>query len=266
MRRVSCWIAISVLSACGPSSGGTASESEAGEASESGGGGEGATSAGTSTTATTTDTSDATSNGDGDTSNGDGDTGDGDTGDGTCSGYGNEYGPVIDVTITNARNEPMYLDVDGCNMALRTSVLDADTGTRVGTLTDCWTCEGALNGGCVCPGPPCFTAVAIRLEPGASYETAVAGTEFIERELSSECADTDFCGTTCAYATVLGDGSYEVEIAAGSQVTCTGPSCDCVPGPEGWCWIESDGTINALADYGGTFEMPMPGAVTIDIL
>ncbi len=184
---------------------------------------------------------------------------------GACDGFANAYGPSVPVTITNTSDAPVYLQVDGCNMTVSIGVVDAATQTPIGTLHECWTCQTALASSCVCPGPPCFISAGLRLDPGATYETAAGATAYHERQIPLECPISPDCGLSCLQAAPLPEGEYAVRVLASDQVSCDGAVCDCTPGPEGWCWIEADGMLQAATDYAGPFSIPDPAPVAISV-
>lgn len=203
---------------------GTTEQTTAGETTQ--------TSETTSTSDPTSSTSETSSSSDPSTSSGE-----------DCSGFYDEQniGPAVEVAVLNTRQEPMYVQVlSECDMQVFELLgPDADIPTPW-QLTDCWTCEGGINGNCVCPGEPCFYTSFLRLEPGASYRGAWFGAVYQAHDLPPECVN-GMCGSTCSQRVQASAGNYTFRVRAGAQVSGCDGSCDCLPNGEGWCFVEGGG-------------------------
>jgi hypothetical protein len=246
---------------CGPGSATTGNEASSSASDSGDSGGESASSASSSS-----DSSSAsdTSGGDGDGTGSTGSTSSTGDGDGTCDGFDDDYGPAIPVSIRNGTGMAIHLQADPCNMTVPLAIQDA-MGQGVGGLSECWTCAGAIAGGCVCPGPPCFISPGVYLEADAVYETSIGATRWTGRDLPVECA-SDLCGTPCQQPSPLEAGTYDVVVTWAPNVTCTSGSCTCTPDPvTGHCFVDGDGELVFPVTASGSFMRPDDQPVQIVI-
>ncbi len=252
MRYVRRWPSIllsTVLAACTGDDTGGGSGAGTGGSGASGGGSASATSTtGTSTTAGTSVTAGSSGTG------------------GACDGFGDAFGPTVPVTVTNGTNAPIYLAVDPCDTSVERSVVDGATDEVVPELTDCATCENAVQGSCECPGPPCFLAAGLRLDPGASVSFDVSATTFDTLPVPDACPGAMLCGNMCQQASPLSDGTYLVRVQAATAVDCGGQQpCDCMPDQTGTCLVDMEGGLVDPTSYDGAFDVPNPAPVAIMI-
>lgn len=176
-------------------------------------------------------------------------------------------GPAVIVTIRNDRDVPIYLqhaDGDGCVELLPFGVLpDIKMTLRGGEWCDDPACGPALPSSCGCD-PGCGIATEVlRLEPGATYVSSWSGHTY-------EYASLAGCGADCGcWATMQAPPRrYSIAVLVSDAVgvdigMCD--TCDCDPGPEGWCVIQGlqsgmQWTVEASLDYPGqvAVEIPIP--------
>ena len=182
---------------------------------------------------------------------------------GVCDGFEDAYGPEVMVKITNTSDAPVYLAVDMCDTSVARDLYDAATDMVVPAFTDCATCETAVQGSCECPGPPCFLAAGMRIDPASSLDLTVGATRYDTLEIPAQCVGSDLCGPTCQQAAPLSDGAYFVRVQAAKAVDCNGQPCDCTPDQTGTCLVEFEGGLVNPMNYDGAFTMPNPGSVEI---
>lgn len=161
---------------------------------------------------------------------------------------------VIEVVLQNERDEAIYVDPHqggdpSCDAVYPFALATADTFEDFPEKELVRGCRNACSdtGSCEEPSCPAICAVnpLIRIEPGAHYTVEWTAVTYRETRLPSSCADCDGVEEPvldCVQRESLEPGSmYTFTAAAGTTLSpdCPAQDCDCEPGPDGWCLIES---------------------------
>ena len=182
---------------------------------------------------------------------------------GVCDGFADALGPSVPVQVTNTSDAPVYVGADPCESKLAWSFVDAANDEVIPGLTECVTCESAVQGLCGCPPPNCSPTAALRLDPGASVEFDVRVVRYVTRDIPEQCPGNMPGGPTCEQAELFSEGTYSVRVRAATAVECGGQPCDCSPDQTGTCWVEMEGNLVDPAAYDGMFDVPDPGIVDV---
>lgn len=221
-----CALALSLLAAaCTPGTGGSETE----QGSDTG-------SATVASTDTTAGTDTATSTTVGPTTSPTDDTGE------LCVGF-EDAAPESSVmaSIQNNLDVAVFVEVKGqCDARVLELYgpddLDAPTPWLLG---DCWTCSGAMDGSCVCPGAPCQLTSFLKIFPGASYGSLWSGAVYQDATLPEGCVDAA-CPAECRQRLTADAGSYAFRVTAGASASGCAGDCDCEDFGEGWCFVEGE--------------------------
>ncbi len=163
---------------------------------------------------------------------------------GVCDPIPNEFGPPLEVTLTNASTSALYIELaDECNQRVLGGLeSDAMYASR---NPDCWSCETMFETGCLCPpepGPPCFSSAGLKLAPGASYTETLSTSHWLAHPVDPACVGEQ-CGEQCHAAAPLPPDAYRISATVSTDASCEFFDCDCITGAQGWCFIEGPGAL-----------------------
>ncbi len=169
-----------------------------------------------------------------------------------CGEFSNEdlIGPQVEVVITNPGTEPIYLtDAEDCGSAPLFD-LSRDGTPLSWHLGECsFTCQGLVEGLCVCPGA-CAIDSVLRIDPNGSYVTEWGGQYLEAAELTGACANE--CGTSCNIRRQSEDGTYTFTVEAGTDFICSDGPCtdECWQRGDGWCRMhgQTAGTTRSASE------------------
>ncbi len=136
-------------------------------------------------------------------------------------------GPDVEVNVTNASEEVVYLELQFACVSSYLRLEDA-TGESLEWRTDGWlpSCEELAGGSPICGGPGCI-ASAIRLEPGAVYAETWPGYVFELQTLGDAClvGVSEDCGNTCYIRRNPPGGTYRLSLRYASEADCGEQDC-----------------------------------------
>jgi hypothetical protein len=207
-----------------------------------------------SSTSTSTSTSTPTT-----TSTTPGDDGEGSTGAEQCDALLGHDGTEIVMSVRNARDTPIYLDMNGCGPVISLSGPDADAPTPW-QFPDCDmpSCDSLVSGDCsvACGGGggACQPEI-VRLFPGGVHSHDWSGSVWAEVTAPAECTAPD-CAPDCYQRVPALAGAYTMAARVYDECPLEDQAgCDCEP-IEGQCTLVADNITVMPTEASATFEYP----------
>ncbi|MCB9567440.1 MAG: hypothetical protein H6710_09575 [Myxococcales bacterium] len=187
-------------------------------------------------------------------------------------------GEALSVRIRNDGAEPLFLEIgrpagDGYFNTRPFELFEVASATLLdlgGVCSASFSCEELIDGNPICgacdPGPP-FEPRPIKIAAGATYSPpAWDGRAWTDATIPGACVDPACAmfpdGGACQRQVEI-SGELKVSARAGRSIACASGTCECEPGPEGWCMVDGQGTIDASAVEA---EITYPGTQTVDLV
>lgn len=178
-----------------------------------------------------------------------------------------ELGPAVKLTVINKTDGPVWVPSASCGGAPKLTLVNAAAATddsvpRWSDRGECIPtfCHDFLGqGDCSLACPNCAPPVALRIEPGASIETAWAGDVHRPSQMTAECAAGLDCQRDCYVREQAPPATYRLMMQA--SFACDS-NCEC-DAPSGWCPIYE--AIGAIGAEDITTEFAYPDTKSVEL-